>query len=172
MRTRFLYLRLELTRGSSIEKHCSSVSVWSMELCLFYFILSLFPFPAAAPLHAVPSRRYSIAGRTCLSRDVAYWREKAGVFIHVVLLTLVVCVVMWFHHSDASRVFYWPHHKAPRSAMVHSSICQYQRVLTSGIQRRVTLCFACCLLHAGSLFGFIFNREDGGDMLLRKVGWL
>jgi hypothetical protein len=29
--------------------------------------------------------------------------------------------------------------------------------------------FACCLLHAGFLFGLLFNSEDGGDIFLRKV---
>jgi hypothetical protein len=29
-----------------------------------------------------------------------------------------------------------------------------------------------CLLHTGFLHAFFFDPEDGGDMFLRKVGWL
>jgi hypothetical protein len=32
--------------------------------------------------------------------------------------------------------------------------------------------FSCCMSHAGFLSDLVFNPEDGGDMFLRKVGWL
>jgi hypothetical protein len=31
------------------------------------------------------------------------------------------------------------------------------------------MCFACCLLHAAFLLCLLLNREDRGDMPLRKV---
>jgi high-affinity Fe2+/Pb2+ permease len=31
---------------------------------------------------------------------------------------------------------------------------------------------AFCLIYGGFLSGLSFDRKDGGDMLLRKVGWL
>jgi hypothetical protein len=36
-------------------------------------------------------------------------------------------------------------------------------------QAFIATCSACCLLHAGSLFGLVFNLEDGGNMFLRNV---
>jgi hypothetical protein len=35
---------------------------------------------------------------------------------------------------------------------------------------KVNLRFGCCLLHAGSLLGLLFNSEDGGDIFLRNIG--
>jgi hypothetical protein len=32
--------------------------------------------------------------------------------------------------------------------------------------------FACCLLHTSFLLGLLFNREDGGDMLLQNISLL
>jgi hypothetical protein len=38
--------------------------------------------------------------------------------------------------------------------------------------KRQALGSACYLLHAGFLFGLLFDSEDGGDMSLRNVVWL
>jgi hypothetical protein len=56
------------------------------------------------------------------------------------------------------------------------------RVLSSRIQYRLdrdvseeyvdSKVFACCLLHAGFLLPFLFNNEDGGDMIPRNFPWL
>jgi hypothetical protein len=35
-----------------------------------------------------------------------------------------------------------------------------------------SLQISCCLAYAGFLLGFVFNPDDGGDMLLRNVNWL
>jgi hypothetical protein len=38
------------------------------------------------------------------------------------------------------------------------------------IQKQGEPSYACCLLYAGFLLGFIFNPEDGGNMFLQYIG--